>query len=113
MTVVDDHQDPEHERTTAVRESVVDVAPNVGGLSQEIAELRHQGIEVDDENEPAPDNAHPNAPETQTIRQWVIPTICPRREDVNCRNTKGVWKLYSRTKIYEMMELFLFMMVFP
>ena len=37
MTVVADHQDPERERTTALRESVADAAPNVGGLLQEIA----------------------------------------------------------------------------
>ena len=32
MTVVAAHQDPERERTTEIRESVTDVAPNVGGL---------------------------------------------------------------------------------
>ena len=47
MTFVAAHEDPERERTTALRELVVDVAPNVGGFSQEIAELSHQGIEVD------------------------------------------------------------------
>ena len=69
ITVVADHQDPERERTTALRELVTDVAQNVGGLLQEIAELRHQGIEVDDYNEPAPENAHPSAPATHTIEQ--------------------------------------------
>ena len=38
VTVVAAHKDPEREQTTALRESVADVAPNVGGLSQEIAE---------------------------------------------------------------------------
>ena len=53
----------ERERTTALRELVADVATNVkGGISQEIAELRQQGIEMDDKNEPAPDNAQPSAP---------------------------------------------------
>ena len=33
VTVVAAHQDPDRERTTALRESVVDVTPNVGGLS--------------------------------------------------------------------------------
>ena len=47
MTVVAFHQDLERELTTALRELVADVAPNVGGISQEIAELPHQGIEVD------------------------------------------------------------------
>ena len=64
-TVVADPQYPERERTTALRESVADVAPNVNGRpSQEISELHHQGIEVNDENEPARENAQPSAPAT-------------------------------------------------
>ena len=55
MTVVAATQDPERDRTMALRELVADVTLNVNvGLSQEIAELRHQGIEVDGENAPAP-----------------------------------------------------------
>ena len=98
ITVVAAHQDPVRERTTALREEVADVAPNVGGLSQEIAELRHQGIEVDDDNEPAPKNAQPIAPATHAIGQLVTPNICPRRADVNCHNTKGVWRQHSWPK---------------
>ena len=91
MTVVAAPQDPERERTTALRDSVVDFVVNVnGGLLQEIAKLRHQGIDMDDKNEPSPENAYPSAPATQTIGRWVSPTICPRRADVNCYNTKGV-----------------------
>ena len=112
MTVVAAHQDPERERTIALRESVADVAPNVGGLSQEISELRHQGIEVDDDNDPEPDNAQPSVPSTQTIGQWVTPTICPRRADVNCHNTKGVWRQHSWPKISEMTEISIFRMEF-
>ena len=95
-TVVGAPQDPERERTMALRESVTDITPNVnGGLSEEIVELRQQGIGVENNNEPAPENAQPSAPSTQTIGQWVTPTICPRRADVNCRDTKGVWRLHS------------------
>ena len=90
-TVVAAPQDAESEQTTALRESVADVALNVnGGISKEIAELRHQGIEVDKHNETAPDNAQPSAPATQTIGQWATPTIFPMRADLNCRNTNGV-----------------------
>ena len=64
MTVVADHENPEREWTTALRESVTYVASNVGGFSQEIAELRHQGIEMDYNNDPAPDKAQPNVPAT-------------------------------------------------
>ena len=69
MKVLAAHQDPECERTTALRESVADVVPNVGGLSQEISELPHQGIEVDDDKEPSPENKQPSAPVTQSIGQ--------------------------------------------
>ena len=90
-TVVADPQDPERERTTALHESVADVAPNVNGETlQEIAELRHQGIAVDDDNDPALENDQPSVPANQTIGQWATPTIFPMREDLNCRNTKGV-----------------------
>ena len=90
ITVVADTQNLERERTTALCELVLDVAPNVnGGLSQEISGLLHQGIEVDDNNEPAHENARPSAPETQTIGQWVTPTICPRREAVNAITPKS------------------------
>ena len=57
MPVVASHQDPERNRTTALHESVTDVAPNVGGLLQEIEELRHQRMDVDNDNEPAPENS--------------------------------------------------------
>ena len=44
-------QDPDREQTKVLRELVADVAPNInGGLSQEIVEIRHQGIEVDGDN---------------------------------------------------------------
>ena len=113
MTVVAAHQDPEREQSTELRESVADVAPNVGGLLQEIAELRHKGIEVDEDNDPAPENAQPSVPATHMIGQWVILTICPGREDVKCHNTKGVWRQHSWQKKFEMTELSLFSMAFP
>ena len=52
-------------------------------------------------------------PATQTIGQWVIPIICLRRADVNCHNTKGVWRIHIWPNFSEMTELYLFRMVFP
>ena len=70
VQVVAAPQDPERERTTALHESVTDVAPNFNGeILQEIAELCHQGIEVDDENDPAPENAQPSA---STPYHWSV-----------------------------------------
>ena len=75
MTVVAANQDPECKKTMALGESVVDVAQNVGGILQEVAELCHQGTEVDDNNEPASENAQPSASVTYTIEKWITPTI--------------------------------------
>ena len=96
-----------------LHELVAYVALNVNkGLSREIAGLHQQGIEVDN-NEPFPENAHPSAPLTHTIGQWVTQNIYPNRADVSCRNTKGVWRLHSWTNNSEMTEISLFRMAFP
>ena len=107
-------QDGERERVAALRTAGDDVLSNIrGAAAQEVAELRQQGIEVDDDNEPAPENAQPSAPATATVGQWVTPTICPRRADPNCTNNRGSWKNKSWQKIKEMDELALFRMCFP
>ena len=58
-------------------------------------------------------NAQPTAPATQTIGQWVTPTTFPRREDVNCHSTKGVWRQHSWPEIYDITELSIFRMALP
>ena len=68
---------------------------------------------MDDNNDPAPENNQTSAPATQTIGQWVPPTIFPRRADVKCHNTKGVWRLHSWPKFYEMTEIYFFRMSVP
>jgi hypothetical protein len=57
-------------------------------LAEDIAELRQQGIEVDDGNEPALENAEPRPQATGDVGEWVTPTICARRQ-ANCTNCKG------------------------
>ena len=112
-TVVTGPQDPERKQTTTLRESFADVDMNINvGLSQEIVELRQQRIDVEDDNDPAPQNAQTSAPETNTIGQRVTPTIYPGRADVNCRNTKGIWRLHSWPKKSEITELSLFRITF-
>ena len=68
---------------------------------------------MDDNNDTDPNNVRPSAPETQTIGKWVTPTICPRRADVKCRNTKDIWRLHSWPNKSEMTELSLFRIAFP
>ena len=81
------------------RVSVDDVDPNVNcDLAIEIDDLRQQGIEVDDNNEPAPENAEPPPQATNQVGEWITPTICPRRE-VNCSNCKGSWKRLEWTVV--------------
>ena len=71
--------------TAGDRLSVHNVAPNIRGvLAEEIAELRQQGVEVDDDNEPAPQNAQPTPNSTSPVLGlWVTPTTCQRRADPN------------------------------
>ena len=95
----------------ALRLSTEDEVRNFN-RSDEIAELRQQGIEVDDDNEPAPENAEPPPQATGDVGEWVTPTICPRRQ-ANCTNRKGSWKNYSWQVIAEMDELAQFRMCFP
>ncbi|KAL7537206.1 hypothetical protein ACHAXR_007655, partial [Thalassiosira sp. AJA248-18] len=93
-----------------------DVTPNVtfgsnSALAEQVAELREQGITVDEDNEPAPKNAAPPATTTANVGQWVTPSTCPRRSDPNINNRKGNWK--TKSSIKEMDELALFRMCFP
>ena len=70
----------------AERSSIRNVVANIEGrmcieTREDIAELQHQGIEVDDENKPAPKNVPtPNeaAPPPGGGR-WEKPTVCSRR----------------------------------
>ena len=92
------------------------MATNVRGAiaqQQEIAELRQQGIEVDDDNAPTPENAEPSPATAVSIGEWITPTICPRKADANCTNSRGKWKNRGWQQIKEMDELALFWMCFP
>ena len=84
-------------------------------MSEEIAELRQQGIEVDDDNEPAPENASPPAAASMfTVGTWVTPTVCPRKANpATNNNNRGSWRNFAWGKIKEMDELELFRMAMP
>ena len=108
-------QSTEARRRQELRTSERDVTANIGPLAQEIAELRMQGIEVDDDNEPAPENAQlfTLTPSVGSAGSWITPSICPRRADASISNSKGNWKTNSWQKIKEMDELAVFRMCFP
>jgi hypothetical protein len=87
-----------------------DVVPNVGDDGVDVDDLRHQGIEVDDDNKPAPENLDNTA--MNPGRWFEKPTICPRRM-TNVSNTKGKFTSHRWENIAEMNELDLFRMCFP
>jgi hypothetical protein len=89
-----------------------DVVPNIGEGGVDINDLRRQGIKVDDDNEPAPENAKPTA--MNLGNGWFEkPTVCPRRMATNINNAKGKFNLHRWEVIPEMNEFDLFRMCFP
>ncbi len=87
-----------------------DAFQNVGEGGVDIDDLHRQGIEVDDDNEPAPENNEPTA--RGTNGSWEKPTMCPRRM-ANIANNKGKFNSHRWEDIAEMNELYLFRMCFP
>jgi len=87
-----------------------DVIHNVGEGGVDVDDLRRQGIKVDDDNEPAPENAKPTACEGNG--RWEKPTMCPRRM-ANVTNNKGKFNSHRWDTIAEMNELDLFRVCFP
>ncbi len=88
-----------------------DVVPNIGEGGVDVDDLRRQGIEVDNDNEPAPKNAEPTAMNLGNGR-FEKPTVCPRRM-ANINNSKGKFNSHHWEVIAEMNELDIFWMCFP
>ena len=88
-----------------------DVVPNLGEGGDAIDELRRQGIEVDDDNELAPENSDATKPNPGN--GWFEkPTMCPRRM-ANINNMKGKFNSHRWEVIAEMNELDQFRLCFP
>jgi len=97
------------------------VVPNIEGyldrdsLRGDIEEQRRQGITVDDDNEPLPENATPAQNEAQLIYEsgrWTTPRACCRRSD-GFAYPKGKFVNKRWDVIADMSELDLFRMCFP
>ncbi|KAL7462616.1 hypothetical protein ACHAXS_004556 [Conticribra weissflogii] len=84
--------------------------PNSDNRAEDIARLREEGIEVDDEDV-APENIT-NEPTAVTGR-WEKPRTCPRRADINVRNIEGSWKSKAWSTIKEMFRFAVFRMCMP
>ena len=101
----------------ADRASIHNVVPNIfggAGLCEEINQLRAEGIEVDDDNEPLPEDAEPAPHDREGMRyEYTIPTFCPRRANNDIIDSPGWWTKYRWDEIAEKSELDLFRMCFP
>jgi hypothetical protein len=102
--VVDIEVDP---LRTDDRNAVLSMVGEGGGA---IEELWRQGIEVDNDNKPAPENTEATAPVVNG--RWEKPTMCPRWM-ANIPNYKGKLNSHSWEDIAEMNELDQFRMCFP
>ena len=82
---------------------------------EEIEELRRQGITVDDDNEPAPENAQPPVPQgpAPPPGNWEKPTYCPRRSNSDFSDQEGRFINHRWDAIADYDELDLFRMCFP
>jgi len=77
-----------------------DVVPNIGEGGVNVRDLRRQGIKVDDDNEPAPENAEPTTMNPGNGR-FEKPTMSPRRM-ANINNAKGKFNLHCWEVIAKM-----------
>ncbi len=100
-----------------LRGAGANVVSNVSNLSrgatrEEIEELRRNGIEVDDDNEPAPENATPlEAPPVAGV--WEKLVYCNRRANPDFANVAGQFKNHRWDEIANYNEFDLFRMCFP
>ncbi len=78
----------------------------------DIEDLQRQEIEVDDDNQPAPENSAPDAAPAP-LGTWEKPTICPRRANSLFADNPGKWKNHWWDVIADYDELHLFRMCFP
>ena len=102
------------------RSSTRNTTANIeGGLSrvamrEEIEQLRQQGITVDDDNEPAPENALPPMPgAAPPPGTWEKPQYCCRRSNSDFTDQAGKFTHHRWDEIADMDELQLFRMCFP
>ena len=93
--------------------------PNVdGGRYMEdelgIEDLVRQGIQVDDDNQPAPENSNPQpAVAGAPPGTWEKPSFCPRRANSSFADHPGKWKNHRWDLIADYDELALFRLCFP
>jgi hypothetical protein len=78
----------------AERTSLHNVVPNVfggAGLREEIEQLWTERIEVEDNNEPLPEDTAPAPVEEGVQYEYTVPTFCPCRANNNIADSPGRW----------------------
>ena len=70
-------------------------------------DLQFQGVEIDDNHEPAVKNAGPPSTIDLSGGRWIKPAICPRRA-LNVSDSPGSWSNNTWSQIADMDELALF-----
>ena len=96
------------------RASGRNVIPNVEGREMDIEDLQRQGIQIDDDNQPVPENNNPPAAAADPpVGTWEKPTICPRRANSSFSDNQGKWRHHRWDQIAEYDELNLFRICFP
>ncbi len=98
--------------TLEIRAATTNVRPNFEGGANDVTELRAQGIEVEDDNEPVIENAGPPPAGPALVGTCIKPAICARRS-LNATNSAGSWEGKSWTQIADMDEFSLFCLAFP
>ena len=88
----------------------LDSGRNSNFTSDDMADVRHQGVAVDDDNNPAPQNIP--LPQLEDGYSWRSEEIiCPRRSN-NLPNTYAAFKNYSHEEVMKMTKLELFLILF-
>ena len=81
--------------------------------SEDMVELRRQGISIDNDNNPAPENVLRKGENTNRTGNWRREgIICPRKAG-NLQNSFAFFRHYSHDAILCMSLLWLFLVMFP
>ena len=81
--------------------------------SEDMVELFRQGIDINDDNDPAPDNVPRQGETTTGTGNWRREGIIFPRKSGNLQNILASFKHYSHDAILRMSLLQLFLVIFP
>ena len=80
--------------------------------SNYMADIQRQGISLDDDNEPDPDNIPYDVPHLEYGYNWKLEEIIFPRQSNNLYNTYAYLKNYYREEVMQMAKLEIFLISF-